>query len=122
MAALTACAVLSSGCARSVDPVQLPGVYRNDATGGQIQLSSDRTFSASDVSTGYSDGPADFSGRWEFLDNEANSDFIYLSIDDGGGLGKIGGIQLYMGDEGAVYFRSDPDGPPSLVLTRTPAP
>ncbi|MER5258144.1 MULTISPECIES: hypothetical protein [unclassified Streptomyces] len=120
VAALTACAVLASGCTDSVDADELPGVYRNDATGGEIQLESDGAFSATDVSTGVLPGPADFSGRWEFVDNDASSDFVYLTVDDGG-LGKIGGIQLYPGGRETVEFRT-PDKPPSLVLTRVAAP
>ncbi|MFV0137943.1 hypothetical protein ACLGIH_32980 [Streptomyces sp. HMX87] len=119
--ALTASAVLTSGCTASVDTDELPGVYRNEATGGEILLGSDRTFSATDVSTGHSGGPAGFGGRWEVLDNQSSSDFIYLSIDDGG-LGRIDGIQLYTEGQGTVYFRADPDGPPALELTEVAAP
>ncbi|MDR3083920.1 MAG: hypothetical protein LBV60_23895 [Streptomyces sp.] len=121
VAALAASTVLTSGCTASVDPDELPGVYRDDATGGEIVLDSDRTFSATDVSTDGFSGPADFSGQWEFLDNQASSDFIYLTIDDGG-LGKIAGIQLYTTDRGTVEFHGDPDGPPSMVLTKVAAP
>ncbi|MFD3679298.1 hypothetical protein [Streptomyces sp. NPDC058613] len=104
-----------------VDPAELPGVYRNDKTGGEITLDSGGTFSATDVSTDGFSGPADFSGRWEFLDNEAASDFVYLSVGDGG-LGRIAGIQLYAEGQGTVYFRHDLDGPPTLVLKRVAAP
>lgn len=120
VAALAASAVLVSGCAASVDPDQLPGVYRNDKTGGEILLDSDGRFSATGVSTDDSAGPADFSGRWEFLDNRASDDFIYLTVEDGG-LGKIAGIQLYPDGRGAVEFRPDPDGKPLPKLTKTTA-
>lgn len=111
--------MLLSGCGGAVEPGQLPGTYRNDETGGEIQLRSDRTFSATDVATSPSSDPADFSGRWEYIDNQ---NFVYLSLDENGGLGNIYGIQLYMDGEGTVYFRSDPDGPPSLVLTESSTP
>ncbi|THA25758.1 hypothetical protein E4198_14575 [Streptomyces sp. RKND-216] len=55
-------------------------------------------------------------GRWL----GAADDFVHLAIEDGT-LGRIGGIQLYTGSHGTVYFRYDPDGPPSLILTRTTA-
>ncbi|WP_405715480.1 MULTISPECIES: hypothetical protein [unclassified Streptomyces] len=121
VAVLTASAAFISGCTASVDADELPGVYRNDETGGEVLLDSDGTFSATDVSTDEFSGPADFSGRWEFLDNQASSDFVYLTIDDGG-LGRTGGIQLYTRGEGTVYFQYEPDGPPTLVLTRVGAP
>ncbi|MGW0534749.1 hypothetical protein [Streptomyces sp. NPDC003032] len=94
-------------------------MYRDDATGGEILLGSDGTFSATDVSTDSFSGPADFSGRWEFVDSSSSSDFVYLTVDDGG-LGEIGGIQLYTSGQGTVEFRT-PDEPPSLVLTRVAA-
>ncbi|MGV9881565.1 hypothetical protein [Streptomyces sp. NPDC003006] len=120
VASLTASAVLTSGCTDSVDTDDLPGVYRNDATGGEILLGSDGTFSATDVSTYVVSGTADFSGRWEFVDSSSSSDFVYLTVDDGG-LGEIGGIQLYTSGQGTVEFRT-PDKPPSMVLTRVAAP
>ncbi|MER7809763.1 hypothetical protein [Streptomyces sp900116325] len=120
VAALAASAALTSGCTGSVDTDELPGVYRNDATGGEMLLESDGTFSATDVSTDESAGPADFSGRWEFVDSSSSSDFIYLTVDDGG-LGRTGGVQLYPSGRGAVEFRA-PDKSPSLVLTRVAAP
>ncbi|MGW4285494.1 hypothetical protein ACWEIK_00940 [Streptomyces sp. NPDC004673] len=83
-AALTASAVLTSGCANAVDTVELPGAYRDDASGGEVRLESGGTFSATDVSADSRSGPADFSGRWEFVDSEF----------------------------------SEPDEPPSLVLTK----
>ncbi|MGK5550313.1 hypothetical protein ACSNOI_01745 [Actinomadura kijaniata] len=124
-AVLTAAAALTSGCMAPVDVGDLPGLYRNDATGGEILLKTDGTFSASDVSGDEVTGNGatdrvDFSGRWEFIDNSSASDFIYLTVDDGG-LGKVGGIQLYTSGRAAVKFRADPDGPPSLVLTRVSA-
>ncbi|MFK4111748.1 hypothetical protein [Streptomyces sp. NPDC002176] len=116
VAALTASAVLTSGCTSSVDADELPGVYRDGATGGEIRLESGGTFSATDVSADSRSGPADFSGRWEFVDSGSSRDFVYLTVDDGG-LGNIGGLQLYTGDRGTLEF-SDPDEPPSLVLTK----
>ncbi|MDT0343664.1 hypothetical protein [Streptomyces litchfieldiae] len=120
-AAVTASAVLTAGCTASVDPDELPGVYRNDETGGEILLDSDGTFSATDVSTDGFSGPADFSGQWEFVDSQTSSDFIYLSVDDGG-LGMTVGVQLYTKGRDTVYFHFDPDGPPTLELTRVAAP
>ncbi|MFH8528923.1 hypothetical protein ACH4GE_10945 [Streptomyces tendae] len=51
-------------------------------------------------------------------ENDHSSDFVHLSVEDGG-LGMVAGVQLYAEEEGEVYFRTDPDAPPSLVLTRT---
>ncbi|GAA2491800.1 hypothetical protein GCM10010406_29870 [Streptomyces thermolineatus] len=121
VAALAASAVLTSGCAAPVDPDKLPGVYRNKATGSEILLDSDGTFSATDISTDESPDPVDFSGRWEFVDSQTSSDFVSLSVEDGG-LGSTAGVQLYPSGRTAVEFRFDPDGPPSLVLTRVTAP
>ncbi|PLW72639.1 hypothetical protein GQS52_04635 [Streptomyces sp. SCUT-3] len=121
VAALAASAVLISGCTAPVDPDELPGVYRNDATGSEILLDSDGTFSATDISTDESPDPVDFSGRWEFVDSETSSDFVHLSVDDGG-LGSTVGVQLYPNGRTTVEFHFDPDGPPSLVLTRVAAP
>ncbi|MFD7061308.1 hypothetical protein [Streptomyces sp. NPDC059906] len=105
-----------------MDPDKLPGVYRNEATDGEITLESDRTFAATHISMDGSKGDADdFSGTWDFVESEYGSDFVYLSVEDGG-LGMTAGVQLYTGDEGEVYFRTDPDAPPSLRLTRTAAP
>lgn len=119
-ATLTASAVLTSGCTDSVDADGLPGVYRNDVTGGEILLESDGTFSATDVSTDSLADPTDFSGRWEFVDSSSSRDFIYLTIDDNG-LGKTASIQLYTSGRGTVEFGT-PDKPPSLVLTKVAAP
>ncbi|QES24466.1 hypothetical protein DEJ46_07385 [Streptomyces venezuelae] len=112
---------LVSGCTGSVDPDELPGVYRNDGAGAELRLDSDGTFSAVDVVTDGSSDPADFSGRWEWFGDRAGSDFVYLSVDSSG-LGPIAGIQLYPSGGNAVEFRPDPDGPPSLRLTRAAAP
>ncbi|MCM9079293.1 MULTISPECIES: hypothetical protein [Streptomyces] len=138
VAALTASAVLTSGCAAPAEPDELPGVYRNEETGGEIQLKSDGTFSATDISADEATGggdtaPLDFSGRWEFVDTGTSIDagraFVYLTAKDGE-LGKAGDIQLYVnGREGllsrgplTVDFQPDPDGAPSLVLTKAAAP
>lgn len=123
--ALIAFSVVISGCT-PIDPDELPGVYRNEETGGEVVLDPDGTFSVTGVSAEESVGgggadPADFSGRWEFVDSETTSDFVYLTVDDDG-LGKIGGLQLYPNGRGEVKFRPDPDGPPSLVLTKVDAP
>lgn len=122
VAALTASAVLTSGCADSIDPDELPGVYRSEATGGEILFDSDGTFSATDVSTDdfSSSSPDDFSGRWEFVNRDGADDFIMLDIEDGG-LRRVTGVQLYPSSRGTVEFRS-PDEPPSLVLTKVAAP
>ncbi|WP_067812409.1 hypothetical protein [Actinomadura kijaniata] len=121
VAVLAACAVLTSGCVGSVDADELPGVYRSEATGGEVRLGSDGTFSATGVSTGIVSGRADFRGRWEFVDSSSSRDFVYLAIEDGG-LGRIGGVQLYPRGRASVEFHGDPDGPPSLVLTKVTTP
>ncbi|KUH38951.1 MULTISPECIES: hypothetical protein [Streptomyces] len=123
--ALTASAVLLPGCtgAGSVDPDELPGVYRDDASGSEIVLESDGTFSATDVAgeaVGGGGDPVDFSGRWEFVESSASGDFVYLTV-DAGELGKVGGMKLHPSGR-TVEFHADPDGPPSLVLTRAAAP
>ncbi|MFE7468746.1 hypothetical protein ACFU6R_32200 [Streptomyces sp. NPDC057499] len=120
VAALAASAVLASGCSNTVDTAELPGVYRSTATGSEILLDSDGTFSATDMSTDSASAPADFSGRWEFVDSESSSDFVYLTVEDGG-LGNVNGVQLYPGGPGTLEFRT-PDEPPSLVLTKVAAP
>ncbi|MFC9970293.1 hypothetical protein ACFVH6_05250 [Spirillospora sp. NPDC127200] len=96
-------------------------MYRSEATGGEVELGSDGTFSATDVATGVVSGRADFSGRWKFVDSSSSRDFVYLAIEDGG-LGRIGGIQLYPSGRASVEFHADPDGPPSLVLTKVTTP
>ncbi|MEU5626127.1 hypothetical protein ABZ784_31990 [Streptomyces tendae] len=53
------------------------------------------------------------------LDADGTFSATHISMD--GGLGMVGGVQLYTEEEGEVYFRTDPDAPPSLVLTRTTA-
>ncbi|MFB6819709.1 hypothetical protein ACFCV8_34795 [Streptomyces sp. NPDC056347] len=120
LTALGASAVLVPGCANSVDSTELPGTYRNDAAGSEIRIGSDGTFSATDVSADFTSGSADFSGRWEFVDSDSSSDFIYLTVDDGG-LGDTGGVQLYPRGRGTLEFRT-PDEPPPLVLTKVAAP
>lgn len=118
VALLAASVSLVSGCMRAVDPDELPGVYRNDGTGAELRLESDGKFTAVDVVTDGSSDPADFSGRWEWLGDRAAGDFVYLSVENGG-LGLTAGIQLYPSGGNAVEFRPDPDGPPSLKLTKT---
>lgn len=59
----------------------MPGLYRNDATGSEILLKADGTFSASDVSGNEATGNGatdrvDFSGRWELIGNGSSSDFV----------------------------------------------
>ncbi|MGW7195361.1 hypothetical protein [Streptomyces chryseus] len=138
VAALTASAVLTTGCAAPTDAEELPGVYRSDETGGEILLDSDGTFTATDISADEAKGsggtdPLDFSGRWEFVASDGR-DFVYLTTEDGG-LGKVGDIQLYVNSRLAVGgkellprgplvvdIQPDPDGPPSVVLTKTAAP
>ncbi|MFF4470660.1 hypothetical protein ACFYZ3_13980 [Streptomyces sp. NPDC001599] len=115
-AVLAASAVLVAGCSGPVDPGKLPGVYRNDE-GGQIELSKDGTFSATRVTTSDGSDPADFSGSWDYEDPGDSDDFVYLGIEDGG-LGKLGGIQLYVDDQDTLYFRSDPDGPITQKLNK----
>ncbi|WP_340563810.1 hypothetical protein [Streptomyces sp. GSL17-111] len=113
-------AALASGCAASIDPDALPGRYR-DETGGEVLLEPDGTFSATAVSTDDFSGPADFSGSWEFHDRETATDFVYLSVEDGG-LGRIAGIQLYTKDQETVYFHYDVDGPLTTVLHKVDTP
>ncbi|MFF0739046.1 hypothetical protein ACFYVL_01490 [Streptomyces sp. NPDC004111] len=143
VAALAASAVLTSGCAAPIDADELPGVYRSDKTGAEIRLDSDGTFTASDISAGEAMGsggtdPLDFSGRWEFVDNgtsvDAGMSYAYLTTKNGG-RGKISDIQLYVNARVAVGgkeilprgplvvdIQPDPDGPPTLVLTKTATP
>ncbi|MFD6906570.1 MULTISPECIES: hypothetical protein [Streptomyces] len=116
-AALAASALLVSGCSEAVDPQKLPGVYRND-DGGQIELSADGTFSATGVTTSEGADPVDFSGSWDYEDPGTSSDFVYLGVENGG-LGRTGGIQLYVDDQDTLYFQSDPDGPVTQKLRRT---
>lgn len=126
VAALTASAVLISGCAAQVDPDELPGVYLNDKTGGKVLLNPDKTFTATDISANEATGsggtdPLDFSGEWEFVANEESSDFVYLETKNGG-LGKIGDLQLYVRSQPEVEIQPDPDGPPTLVLAKATDP
>ncbi|WP_399462655.1 hypothetical protein [Streptomyces sp. sk2.1] len=118
VAVLAASSALISGCAYSVDPDELPGVYRNGKTGGEITLDSDGTFTATDLSTDEQSDPADFHGQWEFVDS-SGSDFVYLDIDERG-IGEVSGVQLYARGGGKVEF-SLPDGSWSLVLTKVSA-
>ena len=118
VAVLAASSVLISGCAYSVDPDELPGMYRNGKTGGEITLDSDGTFTATDLSTDVQSDPANFHGQWEFVDSSA-SDFVYLNIDERG-IGEVSGVQLYARGGGKVAF-STPDGSWSLVLTKVSA-
>ncbi|MET7860026.1 hypothetical protein ABZS81_22970 [Streptomyces sp. NPDC005318] len=115
-AALAASAVLTAGCTARVDAEDLPGLYRNKETGGEIRLDSDGTFTATDLSTDEHADPADFHGQWEFVDSSA-SDFVYLDIDERG-IGEVSGVQLYARGGGKVAF-SLPDGSWSLVLTKS---
>ncbi|MFF2847384.1 hypothetical protein ACFVT5_13710 [Streptomyces sp. NPDC058001] len=117
-AALAASAVLTAGCARTVDTDDLPGAYRNEKSGGQIRLARDGAFTATHVSISSGSDPADFHGRWEFVDSSTASDFIYLTIEDNG-LGKLAGVQLYTSGDGTLEF-STPDNPWSLKLTKVP--
>lgn len=118
VAVLGAASVLISGCAYSADPDELPGIYRNGKTGGEITLDSDGTFTATDLSTDEHSGPADFQGRWRFIDS-SGSDFVYLNI-EGRDIGEVSGVQLYARGGGKVAF-SLPDGSWSLVLTKVSA-
>ncbi|MEN3586365.1 hypothetical protein AAH978_19760 [Streptomyces sp. ZYX-F-203] len=126
--------MLVSGCTVSVDPDELPGAYRDDKTGSEIVLESDGTFSATGISRddamgGGGTDPRDFSGQWEFIDSGASRDRVFLSVEHGG-FRKGDLIQLYPSDSlerhmnggPMVAFRPDPDGPPSLVLTKKAAP
>ncbi|WP_338696623.1 hypothetical protein V2W30_14155 [Streptomyces sp. Q6] len=117
-AALGAASVLISGCAYSVDADELPGVYRNSKTGGEITLDSDGTFTATDLSTDAHTDPEDLHGHWDFVDS-SGSDFVYLDIDERG-IGEVSGVQLYARGGGKVEF-SRPDGSWSLALTKVSA-
>ncbi len=121
VAVLGAASVLISGCAYSADPDELPGVYRNGKTGGEITLDSDGTFTATDLSTDEGSDPADFHGQWDFVDSgdSFSDDFVYLNIEERG-IGEVSGVQLYARGEGEVAF-SLPDGSWSLVLTKVSA-
>lgn len=142
VAALVSSAVLASGCAAPTDAGELPGVYRSEDTGGEISLDPDGTFTATDISADEATGsggaaPLDFSGQWVFTDKgtslDSGTSFVYLTTEDGG-LGRIGDIQLYVDSRMAVggkeilprgplkvHMAPDPDGPPSLVLTKADA-
>ncbi|NGO79793.1 hypothetical protein G6045_29660 [Streptomyces sp. YC504] len=115
VAVLGAASVLISGCAFSVDPDELPGVYRSGKTGGEITLDSDGTFTATDLSTDEHADPEDFHGDWDFVDS-SGSDFVYLNIEERG-IGEVSGVQLYARGGGKVEF-SLPDGSWSLSLTK----
>lgn len=120
-AVLIVAAALVSGCAE-VDADALPGVYRSDETGGEITLESDGTFSATDISADESVGnggadPLDFHGEWEFVATDWSSDFVYLTIEEGGP-GTISGVQLYARDQETLEFNPDPDGAPTVTLTK----
>ncbi|MFE7512545.1 hypothetical protein ACFU8I_15220 [Streptomyces sp. NPDC057540] len=115
-AALAASAVLIAGCTAQVDAEDLPGLYRNKETGGEIRLDSNGTFTATHLSTDAHTDPADFHGQWEFVDS-SGSDFVYLDIDERG-IGEVSGVQLYARGGGKVAF-STPDGSWSLVLTKS---
>ncbi|MEU8465779.1 hypothetical protein [Streptomyces sp. NPDC029003] len=119
VAVLVASSVLVAGCAHSVDPDELPGVYRNGKTGGEITLDSDGTFTATDLSTDEHSEPADFHGQWKFEDSSFGGEFVYLDIAERG-IGEVSGVQLYTRGGGKVAF-SLPDGSWSLVLTKVPA-
>jgi hypothetical protein len=121
LGALAVSAVLTAGCTRPVDPDDLPGTYHNEETDGRIVLETDGTFIATHIAmSGDERDAADFSGEWDFVDSDTTDDFVYLAVKDGG-LGMTGGVQLYTGGEGELYFRVDPDDAPSLVLTTTTA-
>ncbi|MEU2508561.1 hypothetical protein ABZ621_28100 [Streptomyces sp. NPDC007863] len=117
-AALAASALLAAGCTAQVAAEDLPGLYRNKETGGEITLDSDGTFTATHLSTGENADPDDFHGNWDFVDNGTLSDdFVYLDI-DGRGIGEVSGVQLYARGGGKIAF-STPDGSWSLVLTKS---
>ncbi|MFB7362361.1 hypothetical protein [Streptomyces hydrogenans] len=117
-AVLAAAAVLTAGCTAQVDAEDLPGVYRNEETGGEIRLDSDGTFTATALSTDANTDPEDLHGRWDFVDNGSFSDdFVYLDIEERG-IGEVSGVQLYAHGGGKVAF-SRPDGSWSLVLTKS---
>ncbi|MEV6684064.1 hypothetical protein AB0N28_01765 [Streptomyces sp. NPDC051130] len=115
-AALAASALLTAGCTAQIDAEDLPGLYRNDETGGEIRLDPDGTFTATDLSIDAHTHPANFHGQWETVDSSA-SNFIYLDIDERG-IGEVSGIQLYVRGKGKVAF-STPDGSWSLELTKS---
>ncbi|MFJ5787601.1 hypothetical protein [Streptomyces hydrogenans] len=117
-AALAAAAVLTAGCTAQVDAEDLPGVYRDEETGGEIRLDSDGTFTATGLSTDANTDPEDLHGHWDFVDSGSFSeDFVYLDIAERG-IGEVSGVQLYARGGGKVAF-STPDGSWSLVLTKS---
>ncbi|MGW1014667.1 hypothetical protein ACWD4X_32090 [Streptomyces termitum] len=115
-AALAVSAVLTAGCAARVDAADLPGLYRDKESGGEIRLDPDGTFTATDLTTDPDTDPEDLHGTWEFVDS-SGSDFVYLDIAERG-IGEVSGVQLYTRGGGKVAF-TDPDGSWSLTLTRT---
>ncbi|MFD3514175.1 hypothetical protein [Streptomyces sp. NPDC058657] len=122
------------------DADSLPGVYRNDETGGEIVLDPDGTFTATDISPDEAHGedgggaePLDFSGQWKFHAAEASDDYINLFTKDDNfskyaniqlyvdeRVTTVGGIQLSPRGRPEVELHPDPDGPPTLVLTKLP--
>ncbi|MFD6077579.1 hypothetical protein ACFWG5_18575 [Streptomyces hydrogenans] len=117
-AVLAAAAVLTAGCTAQVDAEDLPGVYRDKETGGEIRLDSDGTFTATALSTDANTDPEDLHGHWDFVDGGSFSDdFVYLDIAERG-IGEVSGVQLYARGGGKVAF-SRPDGSWSLVLTKS---
>jgi hypothetical protein len=124
LALLIVFVAFTAGCSGAVDADEIPGVYRNPETGGEIHLEPDGTFSASGISADEMVGsggtdPREFGGRWDAANSTEASDFVYLIIDDEGlEDSRIGGVQLYLSGGDAVEFFADVDGPPSLVLER----
>ncbi|MFF1410658.1 hypothetical protein ACFVX6_12855 [Streptomyces sp. NPDC058289] len=119
VAVLIASALVTSGCAGPVDRDELPGVYRNEKTGGEIRLDADGKFSATEISEGEVEGrgsadPVNFGGKWSVTP----SNFVYLEVDDDG----LDDIQLYTEGPKKAYLHPDPDGPVTLTLTKVPAP
>ncbi|MFE6855448.1 hypothetical protein ACFVDH_32220 [Streptomyces sp. NPDC057674] len=111
-------AVLVSGCIGlgpvHVDPVNLPGVYRNDDAGAEIRLDADGRFSAvgfSEEDVEIDGGTAllgDFGGTWD----TTPSNFVYLEPEPDG----MSDIQLWTASSKKVYLQADVDGPITLIL------
>ncbi|MFE6098020.1 hypothetical protein ACFQ7M_39650 [Streptomyces massasporeus] len=125
---LAAVAVFASGCVGpgtvAVDPDGLPGTYRDNETGGEIQLHVNGRFSvtgisASDLWWHGGDASVDFGGTWS---GTSSSNFVYLEPDDTSSGQDLGDIQLYTASQRKVFLHPDVDGPVTLELVKVTTP
>ncbi|MET9762631.1 hypothetical protein ABZ016_26875 [Streptomyces sp. NPDC006372] len=125
---VAAVAVFASGCGRPgavvVDPVGLPGTYRDGETGGEIRLHVNGRFSVAGISESdlwWHGGPAsvDFGGTWSAT---SHSNFVYLVPDETSDDQALGDIQLYTASPKKVFLHPDVDGPVTLELVKVTNP